>query len=196
LRCRSYSRLYRLRGRRIRQFDPGQTADQGSSLPRGGGPAHCRASPIEKNRKLAKLREPSSLISKSLRGVGTLITPQVEQQRRRLMRRTRSIRHGSRSRTTPKFMSARYWTSLNARSLLQTSIRRSDRLSVVAQGVVHRRREVVWCKGRTIGIGIAAATSKTEWPHALPIELFSRFPTIVGKTFDMQPRSAAPRGDH
>jgi hypothetical protein len=36
------------------------------------------------------------------------------------------------------------------------------RLSAVAQGVVRRRSVVVWCKGRTIGIRIAAATSKTE----------------------------------
>jgi hypothetical protein len=49
----------------------------------------------------------------------------------------------------------------------------SFRLSAVAQGVVGRRREVVRCKGRTIGIRIAAATSKTEWPHAFPIELLS-----------------------
>jgi hypothetical protein len=68
----------------------------------------------------------------------------------------------------------------------------SFRLSAVAQGVVGRRREVVRCKERTIGIRIAAATSKTEWPHALS----SFSPTIVGKAFDMQPRSAAPRGDH
>jgi len=112
LRCRSRSAIWRFRSRRIGQFDPGQTADQGPSLPQGGGPARCRAPltpSIEKNRKLAKLREPIHNFSDikifarrrhavHARGLATVVGYCAE---------SGSICPGSRSRTTSKVTSAR-----------------------------------------------------------------------------------------
>jgi hypothetical protein len=92
--------------------------------------------------------------------------PQVKQQRRRLLRRTRQ--HPSWitfENNLPSHECQILDISADGAKLvadINAPIGASFRLSAVPQGVVRRRCEVVWRKGRTIGVRFAAATAKTE----------------------------------
>jgi hypothetical protein len=114
---------------------------------------------------IAPAKIASSLISKSLRNVGTVsCMPKVMQQRRKLVRRARqhpawiTIKNDIRSYECQVLDVSAGGAKLVAD--IETPIGSTFRLSIVPHGIVRKKCEVVWRKGRVIGVRFAPKITK------------------------------------